>query len=69
MSLRGFHIVFIVLAALTDLFVWQWTRTNVDDVELMNLGWLRVCSGWLAVVIIAYGAWFILKKARTIIVQ
>ena len=68
MSLRGFHIVFIVMAALTDLFVWQWTRTNVDDVEHLNLEWLRVGSGWLAVIIIAYGLWFIIKKARTIIV-
>jgi hypothetical protein len=67
-SLRGFHIVFIILAALTDLFVWQWTRTHVEDVEQLNLKWLQVCSGWLAVIIIAYGLWFVIKKAKTIIV-
>ena len=68
MSLRGFHIVFIVMAALTDLFVWMWTRTEVDAVRQMNLAWLRFASGWLAVLIIAYGFWFVFKKANTIIV-
>lgn len=68
MSLRGFHIVFVVLAALSDLFVWWWTRTNVETVSELRLEWLRVASGWLAVVIIVYGLWFIIRKARTIIV-
>ena len=68
MSLRGFHIVFIILAALSDIFVWMWTRTNVDAVEELNLGWLRSASGWLAIAIVTYGIWFIIKKARTIIV-
>ncbi len=69
MSLRGFHIVFIVMAALSDLFVWMWTHANPDEVEALNLMWLRVASGWLAIVIIVYGLWFIAMKARTIIVQ
>jgi hypothetical protein len=68
MSLRGFHIVFITMAILTDLFVWMWTRTEIDSVERLNLAWLRFASGWLAVALIAYGIWFVVKKARTIIV-
>jgi hypothetical protein len=68
MSLRGFHIVFLVLASLSDLFVWNWTRTNPLSVEHLHLEWLRVASGWLAVLLMGYTLWFVLKKARTIIV-
>ena len=67
MSLRGFHIVFLVLAALSDLFVWNWTRTNSESIETMGIQWLQTGSGWLAVVIIAYALWFCIRKARTII--
>jgi hypothetical protein len=68
MSLRGFHIVFLVLATVSDLFVWQWTRTNTESVRVLGLDWLRVASGWLAVLIIAYALWFAIRKFRTIIV-
>lgn len=68
MSLRGFHIVFVLAAAMSDLFVYWWTRTNTETVANLGLDWLRVASGWLAVAIIAYGLWFIIRKARTIIV-
>jgi hypothetical protein len=68
MSLRGFHIVFLVLATVSDLFVWQWTRINTESVRVLGLDWLRVASGWLAVFIIGYALWFIIRKFRTIIV-
>jgi hypothetical protein len=68
MSLRGFHIVFLILAAVSDIFVWYWTRVNQDSVRLNGWQWLETGSGWLAVLIIAYAIWFIAKKARTIIV-
>jgi hypothetical protein len=68
MSLRGFHVVFLVLAVLSDLFVWQWTRTNTESVRILGLDWLRVCSGWLAVAMIAYFLWYTIRKFRTIIV-
>jgi hypothetical protein len=68
MSLRGFHIVFLVLAAVSDLFVWNWARTNVESVEANGWQWLQVASGWLAVVIVCYALWFVILKAKTIIV-
>lgn len=68
MSLRGFHIVFVFAATMSDLFVYWWTRANPETVSHLGLGWLRVASGWLAVAIIAYGLWFVIRKARTIIV-
>jgi hypothetical protein len=68
MSLRGFHIVFVFAATMSDLFVYWWTRSNPETVALLGLEWLRIASGWLAVFIIAYGLWFVVRKARTIIV-
>jgi hypothetical protein len=68
MSLRGFHIVFLVLAAVSDIFVWYWARTNQDSVRINGWQWLETASGWLAVLIVLYALWFIILKARKIVV-
>ncbi|MGK0187981.1 MAG: hypothetical protein ACI9R3_003773 [Verrucomicrobiales bacterium] len=68
MSLKGFHIVFIVLAALLSLGFAAWISFVPQEIVT---GSLRV-SGWLSgaagVSLVLYGIWFVLKKSRKIIV-
>ena len=68
MSLKGFHILFIVLAFLCTAGFWAWTL--LDRESARNIGALPIgaFSGALAAMLLVYGVWFVVKKARTIIV-
>ena len=68
MSLKGFHVVFIVLASLCSLGSAVWALTAPADVAtsaIRTSGWL---SGAIGVLLILYGVWFVVKKSRKLIV-
>lgn len=67
MSLKGFHIVFIVLAALCSLgfAVWSFMAPPYVVTEPLRIsGWISAVAGLSLVV---YGVWFVFKKSRKII--
>lgn len=68
MSLKGFHIVFVALAALCSLGFAVWTFVapgNVLTGALVASGW---ASGAAGVLLVVYGIWFVVRKSRKIIV-
>ena len=68
MSLKGFHVVFIVLAALCSISFAVWVFQAPGDVAtdaLRTAGWV---SGGAGLVLVLYGIWFAMKKSRKIIV-
>ena len=69
MSLKGFHIVFLVFAVLTALGFYAWTRVMTDDASAMQIVGLGQACGITVIVLLAYTAWFVLRKGKTIIVH
>lgn len=68
MSLKGFHIFFIVLASLCSLGFAAWTflaPQNVLTGPILVSGWTSAFAG---VTLAVYGVWFVVKKSRKIIV-
>ena len=67
MSLKSFHVFFLVLAILFDLGVLAYAYFGDNSVtdELRSYG---VGLGIIAALLIAYTVWFIRKKAPQIIV-
>jgi hypothetical protein len=67
MSLKTFHIFFLILAILFDLgmMAYAWFGDNSVTRELRSYG---VGLGIIAGVLIIYTVWFIRKKAPKIIV-
>lgn len=67
MSLKSFHVFFLVLAILMDLGMLAYAIWGENSValELQSYG---VGIGLIAVVLIAYTIWFVRKKAPKIIV-
>lgn len=68
MSLKGFHILFIVLAFLSSGGFWAWCAWDPDTALQLGVVPLGNLSGSLAISLVLYGLWFILRKSRTIIV-
>jgi len=68
MSLKSFHIVFIVLAVLSSLgfAVWVFTRGGAELGSALGL--LGLFSGAAAVGLAIYGLWFVVRKSRRLIV-
>ena len=67
MSLKSFHVFFLVLAILMDLGMLAYAVWGDNSVaaELQSYG---VGLGIIAAVLIVYTVWFVLKKAPKIIV-
>ena len=67
MSLKTFHIFFLILAILFDLgmMAYAWFGDNSVTRELRHYG---VGLGIIAGVLIVYTVWFIRKKAPKIII-
>ena len=68
MSLKGFHVVFIVLAVLCSLGFAAWALTATSEAATSSIraaGWI---SGVGGVLLACYGVWFVLKKSRKLIV-
>ncbi len=68
MSLKGFHIIFLVFAVLTALGFYAWTRLMTEDAVAMEVVGLGHASGITGLLLLAYSVWFILRKGKTIIV-
>jgi high-affinity Fe2+/Pb2+ permease len=67
MSLKSFHVFFLVLAILMDLGMLAYAIWGQNSVarELQSYG---IGLGIIAVILIAYTIWFVRKKAPNIII-
>lgn len=68
MSLKGFHILFIILAFLCAGGFWAWCLWDAESAQRLGATTLGNLSGSLALALLVYGFWFIIKKSKTIIV-
>lgn len=68
MSLKYFHLVFLFFATLADAAFWAWTHFLPEDAARAGALHLRPYAGILCLLLLAYGAWYIARKMRTIIV-
>ena len=69
MSLKGFHIVFIILAVLVSLlFAWWSLGTSEGRASGELIRWTGVFSGVLGLALAVYGVWFVKVKRKKIII-
>jgi len=68
MSLKGFHVIFIVFAVLCSAGFWAWTALNPLAAKELNVVQLGQMSGGLGALLFVYGVWFVVRKSKTIIV-
>ena len=68
MSLKGFHIIFIILAVLCAFGFYAWTRVEHDAAAAMGVTGMGQGSGVVGILLFLYGLWFVLFKSRSIIV-
>lgn len=66
MSLRGFHVVFIILAFLCAGGFYAWYLFKPQLAQELNVVLLAQSSGVLAASLFCYGIWFVIKKFKTI---
>jgi hypothetical protein len=66
MSLKGFHILFIIFAFLCSAGFWAWAVVDSDRAADLCVATLGNLSGSLAVLLFIYGLWFVIVKSRTI---
>ena len=66
MSLKGFHILFIILAFLCTAGFWAWVFVDPERATELGITTLGNLSGSLAIVLFIYGLWFAIVKSRTI---
>lgn len=66
MSLKGFHIIFIVLAFLCSAGFWAWVVLDGERAKDLGLTVLGNFSGSLAIALFIYGLWFAIVKSKTI---
>jgi hypothetical protein len=68
MSLKYFHLVFLFFATVMDGAFWAWTHFMPEDAARAGAAHLAPYAGWLCLLLLAYSAWYITQKMRTIIV-
>lgn len=68
MSLKSFHVFFIVLAVLSSLGFAVWTFTKGGAELASGMGALGVFSALASVALAVYGVWFVVRKSGRIIV-
>ena len=68
MSLKHFHIVFLVFAILCDAAFWLWMHFMPEDAAAAGAAPLKNYAGLLCLALLIYGVWYVIKKMRTIIV-
>lgn len=68
MSLKHFHIVFLVFAVLCDAGFWLWMHLVPEDAARAGALPMKPYAGLVCVVLLGYGVWYMVKKMRTIIV-
>lgn len=69
MSLKHFHVIFIVFAVLCDGGFFLWTRFEPEQAERIGAAGIGMFSGWVALGLIAYGLWYVIRKSKTIIIE
>lgn len=67
MSLKHFHLVFLFFAILCDAGFFLWTRLAPDRAAAAGATELGLFAGWVALALVAYGVWYLVRKSRTII--
>ena len=68
MSLKGFHIIFIVLAFLCTAGFYAWAMLLPEKASELGVVAIGNISGSLAIALFIYGIWFAAKKSKTILV-
>lgn len=68
MSLKGFHILFIILAVLCAFGFYAWTVFQSEAAESLGVTGLGQGSAVTGLFLAIYGIWFVVKKYKTIIV-
>lgn len=68
MSLKSFHVFFIVLAVLSSLGFAVWTFTKGGAEVASGLGAMGIFSGLAGVGLAVYGVWFVVCKSGRLIV-
>jgi len=68
MSLKGFHVIFIILAVLFAFGFYAWTLVESEAAASLGVTGMGQISGGLGVLLLVYGIWFIVKKSRKLIV-
>lgn len=68
MSLKGFHIIFLVLAVLSAFGFFAWTQVEHEAAQELGVAGMGQISCAGGIVLFIYALWFVLKKSRTIIV-
>lgn len=68
MSLKGFHILFIALACLCAGGFWAWCAWDAETAQRLGVVPMGNLSGSLALALLVYGLWFVIRKSKTIIV-
>jgi hypothetical protein len=68
MSLKGFHVIFIILAVLCAFGFFAWTKMESEVAAKMGVLGMGLWSGVIGVLLLVYGIWFVVKKSKTIIV-
>lgn len=67
MSLKGFHILFIVLAFLCTAGFYAWAVIMPEKASELGAVAIGNVSGSLALALLIYGIWFVVKKNKTIL--
>ncbi len=67
MSLKHFHVVFLVFAILCDAGFWLWMQFMPEDAAAAGAAPLKNYAGLLCVTLLVYTVWYLGKKMRTII--
>lgn len=67
MSLKHFHLVFLFFAILFDAGFFLWTRLAPDQAASVGATGLGLVAGWVSLLLLAYGLWYLFRKSRTII--
>jgi O-antigen ligase len=66
MSLKGFHILFIIFAFACSAGFWAWVVMDAERASELGVTAMGNVSGSLATLLFIYGLWFAIKKSKTI---
>jgi hypothetical protein len=68
MSLKSFHVFFILLAVLSSMGFALWVFTRGGAELASGLGMMGVFSAAMGCALAGYGVWFVLKKSGRLII-
>lgn len=68
MSLKYFHIIFLVLAILCDAGFWLWLHFAPEDAARAGALGMKPYAGIVCVGLLVYLLWYLVKKMRSIVV-